>query len=142
MENKDLDLTLANIANAKNKSLEKSRNQVKGAMYITNDLVKKRKIEERVKILLAISSIAVMVTGYGLVGTTEFADAITDEVVKQSNQEFKDDMLELNDFELNKLFNDTHKQMMKESGEYGPAVVEDVVERMEFDYEQKIGNSK
>lgn len=142
MENKELDLTLANIASAKSKSLEKSRNQVKGAKYVTRDIVRRKKIEARIKYLLGAFGITAFIGIYGLVGETQFADEIIDEVVEQGNPEFKEDMLELNDFELHKLFNDTHKKMMEESGEKGPAVVEDVVARMEIDHEQANNKSK
>ena len=142
MENKELDLTYVKIANARSKSLKESRSKINGEMYVSHDPEKRKKIEFVIKSLIGALVIAAGVGVYGLVGTMEYAGIILDEVAKYDDPEFKADMLALNDFELNKLFHDTHKQMMKESGEYGPAYVEPVVARMEEDHDLKTSMSK
>lgn len=116
---------------------------IQGELYVSHDKERQNKVKLSKKNIVAlILGFGVLTTGLKITGDMDFATEVRNEIVSQDDNLKKEDTFHnyvntLNDFELNKLYNNTAKEMKLEGFKEESRQMEAVVEQMIEDYEEK-----
>lgn len=135
------------------KSTEPRKQEIKGELYVTKSPSKKNSISKLKNKLLELIALALVggffIGAMGIGGTIDNADIILKEINAKYtymdpfgdyvtkhvySDEFRNEMNELNCFELMNLFNNTSSEMKDEGLKEESKSMEDVVKRMSVNY--------